>query len=158
MNAKSKLLRLLLLLVLPLLATPGCAQDVVTVGQAVEMFAARDSVKAKSLMAAQGYAYKGVTGFENKSHTWCKRVDLTNDFVPTRFEPGTSSIVEMDQGTGAVSVYVFNRAAFDALRAEARQLGYEADKKGDFFYKEDAPYIMFLELGKPFPYLMQVSE
>lgn len=158
MNAMPLLLRIFLLAVLLLLVAPSSAQDVVTVGQAVEMFAARDSMQAKAMLAAQGYDYKGVTGFEKKSHTWCKRVSLTGDFVPTAFERGTSSIVEIEQESGSVSVYVFNRVAFDALKVEAAKLGYEADQKGDFFYKEDAPYLMFLELGKPFPYLMQISE
>ena len=45
-----------------------------------------------------------------------------------------------------------------ALKNEAKKLGYEADKKKEFFFKEDAPYILFLELGKPFPYLMQISK
>lgn len=150
--------RLLAVLAVALLWAPVRAQDVAGVREAVEMFTAGQVDKAKTLLAAQGYTYKGVTGYEAKSHTWCKRVDLTKDYVPTGFQSGTSSIIEMDTDGSAVSVYVFNRAAFDGLKDEARKLGYEADKKGDFFYKDDAPYLMFLELGKPFPYLMQVSK
>ena len=55
-------------------------------------------------------------------------------------------------------LYIFNRATYEQLKNEAKKLGYEADKKKEFFFKEDAPYILFLELGKPFPYLMQISK
>lgn len=134
------------------------AQDVVSVSDAVSIYNAASADKAKATLAKQGYAYKGVTGYEVKSHTWCKRVDLTRDYVPTAFEKGTSSIVELDTKGTTLCVYVFNRTAFETLKAEARSQGYEGDRKGDFFYKDDEPFLLFIEQAKPFPYLMQVSK
>lgn len=40
-------------------------------------------------------------------------------------------------------LYIFNRATYEQLKNEAKKLGYEADKKKEFFFKEDAPYILF---------------
>lgn len=148
---------LLTALLLVLAIGTAAAQDVVPVKTAVELFAA-GTARAKTVLPQQGYTYRGITGYETKSHTWTKRVQLSNDFVPTNFEKGTSSIVSIDSKDGTLCVYVFNRNAFETLKSEARKLGYESDKKGDFFFKDDAPNLLFLELGKPFTYLMQVTE
>lgn len=134
------------------------AQDVVGVAEAVKVFSAHNADSAKAVLESRGYVYRGVTGYERKSHTWTKRVGLSADYVPTGFEHGASSIIELDEADGTLSLYVFNRAAFDALKAEARKLGYEGDAQGEFFFKEDAPSLLFLASGSPFPYLMSVSE
>lgn len=149
--------RIILLSVFLTFASAASAQDVVTVGDAIAVFSEKSVDKGKSTLQKLGYAYKGITGYESKSHTWAKRVDLTKDYVPTNFQSGTSSIVGLATDYSLLTVYVFNRAAYDALKSQAKKLGYESDSKGDFFYKDDAPYLMFLELGKPFPYMMQVS-
>lgn len=152
------ILRHTFLALLLMVAAVAAAQEVVSVGDAIALYTGKNIDKAKTTLQAKGYTYKGITGYESKSHTWCKRVDLTKDYVPTAFQSGTSSIVGFATDHSTLTVYVFNRTAFDAMKAEAKKLGYETDKKADFFYKDDAPYLMFLELGKPFPYMMQISQ
>ena len=155
----TKHLKRLLLLFLGLTCMLSAhGQELVTVKDAIAIFSNGTLSNAKSLLSKQEYTYKGITGYDNKSYTWCKRVNLSSDYLPKDFQQGISSIFELSVKGDMACLYIFNRATYEQLKNEAKKLGYEADKKKEFFFKEDAPYILFLELGKPFPYLMQISK
>ena len=159
---KKKLLTLLLAFIAA--STTTFAQsDVVSISTALRIFQNPKQATANELLTKQGYQYKGVQTVLGQGYVWVKNMDLTKDGLPTKFTKGNSSQVILETKDKTLYLYVFNQACFKQLQQQAAQLGYKADTSGaktgtTFYMKEDAPTLTFIQLEKPMPYCIIITE
>lgn len=139
--------------------------DVVSVKDAIKIFQGKTLAKAKRILENQGYTYKGVsTDKYGKDYNWVKNMNLTKDFFPASFKKGNSSLVLLAENGTTLYVYLFNRAAFNAYKKQAKTLGYEMGEVikstpgTTVCTKEGQPTISFIELQQPLPYCIQITE
>lgn len=145
-------------------ATPSFAQsDVVSLANAVRIFQNPKQSFANEILTKLGYQYKGLSTAFGKEYNWVKNMDLTKDGLPTKFAKGNSSHLLLAADGKTLYLYVFNAACYKQLQQQAAQMGYKAEKldnKGTsvFYIKEDAPTLTFMQLEKPIPYCVQITE
>lgn len=156
---------LLLLLVIAVSFSARAQSDVISVKEAIELFQKNNAEATKKLLTARGYIYKGVSADSyGKDHNWVKNMDLTKDFLPTAFKQGTSSLLMIAENGKTLYIYVFNRTAFEGIKAQAKKMGYDMGKsvKSDsgtlICVKDNQPTLTFMELQKPLPYCIQITE
>lgn len=159
---KKKLLTLLLAF-MAVSMTAFAQSDVVPLSTALRIFQNPKQSTANDLLTKQGYQYKGVQTVLGQGLVWVKNMDLTKDGLPTKFAKGNSSQVILETKEKTLYLYVFNQACFKQLQQQAAQLGYKADNSGGktgttFYMKEDAPTLTFVQLEKPMPYCVIITE
>lgn len=159
---KKKLLTLLLAFMAATM-TSFAQSDVVSISTALRIFQNPKQSTANDLLTKQGYQYKGVQTVLGQGYVWVKNMDLTKDGLPTKFAKGNSSQVILEPKDKTLYLYVFNQTCFKQLQQQAAQLGYKADNSGaktgtTFYMKEDAPTLTFVQLEKPMPYCVIITE
>lgn len=153
-----------LLFVLMAACTPSLAQsDVVSLANAVRIFQNPKQSFANEILAKQGYQYKGISTDFGKEYNWVKNMDLTKDGLPTKFAKGNSSYIQLSADGKTLYLYVFNAACYKQLQQQATQIGYKAEKINGkeawvFYTKDNAPTLTFMQLEKPLPYCIQITE
>lgn len=159
----TKKLFLLILAVVTASATVRAQSDVVSLADALRIFQNPRQQFANDVLTKQGYRYKGVTTDFGKEYNWVRNMDLSKDGLPTSFGKGNSSYVLLSDDGKRLLIYVFNAACYKQLKQQADRLGYKAEKMGlqedaVFYTKDDAPTLTFMQLEKPLPYCVQVTE
>ena len=92
-----------------------------------------------------------------------KNMDLTKDGLPTKFSKGNSSLILLDANGKSLYLCIFNAACYKQFQQQAVQMGNKADKADGksstlFYMKDDAPTITFMQLEKPMPYCIIITE
>lgn len=159
---KTKIFSFLFLLMAATL-TVHAQSDVVSLAQAVRIFQNPRQQSVNDLLTKQGYQYKGVSTAFGKEYTWVKNMDLTKDGLPTKFAKGNSSLILLDANGKSLYLCIFNAACYKQFQQQAVQMGYKADKADGksstlFYMKDDAPTITFMQLEKPMPYCIIITE
>lgn len=135
--------------------------DVVGVGDALGVFTNGKLANAKTLLAKQGYTYKGLSTLGGKNYCWAKNVDLSKDFLPQNYGKGNSSIFMLAADGKTVFLYVYNQKAFTGLQAQVKKLGYTVQKEKDgtlLCSCDGKPTVSFMQFQMPFPFCMMITE
>lgn len=139
--------------------------DVISVKDAIQVFKNKTLAAGKKVLEKQGYTYKGVSSDQfGKDYNWVRNMDLSKDFLPTALGKGNSSLFMLAVDSRTIYLYVFNRSAFEGLKAQAKRLGYDMGKalktsEGTIICtKDEQPTLTFMELQQPLPYCMQITE